>query len=72
MSGRNGRCEVSVFDYIRERMTRIADETLAIDGAYPIWSYADLTMLLDSLEKEWKKKHPDEYIPMEYFENGGV
>lgn len=51
---------MSPFDYIRRRLTRIADVVLSVDGAYPTWSYSDLCMLLDEVEKEWSKEcHED-------------
>ena len=51
---------MSIFDFIRERISNIDLDVLSIDSVHPTWDFADLTMLLDSLEKEWKEKHPDE------------
>ena len=43
------------FDALRKRITKIADEVLAIDGAYPTWDYADLMQLIDAVEEERKE-----------------
>lgn len=43
------------FDALRERIIKIADEVLAIDGAYPTWDYADLMLLIDAVEEECKE-----------------
>ncbi len=55
------------FDALRKRIIKIADEVLAIDGAYPTWDYADLMQLIDAVEAECKTvkckdcKYSDEF-----------
>ena len=46
---------MNAFDVLRAKVTKIADEILAIDGAYPTWDYADLMQLIDAVEEECKE-----------------
>lgn len=45
---------MTAFDCLREKITKISDEILAVDGSYPTWGYADLMTLIDSIEKEYE------------------
>lgn len=45
------------FEYIRERITEIADVNAAVDGRYPDWGYLDLMGLLLYVEESYNAKY---------------
>lgn len=49
-----GKIMLGRYDYLRHRITKIADNILALDGAYPTWDYGDLSALIDNVEKEYE------------------
>ena len=45
------------FEYIRERITEIADTLAAVDGRDPSWGYSDLMELLSNIEEAYNDKY---------------